>query len=269
MTLNEETALIHPTAVIDSTAELGDGVEIGPGVFIGPNVTVGNNCVIHHHASIFCNTKLGERNIIHPGSVIGGDPQDKKWQGEETWLEIGSDNLFREHCTINRGTIQGGGSTRLGSRCYILASSHVAHDCIVGNDVIMANGVLLGGHVVVEDQAGFGGLAAVHHYAKVGRLAFIGGMTKVSTDAPPFMITEGNPARVRAVNSVGMKRAGLDENVCAWIKEAQRLLYSNNMIRREAFQLLEQREEVPEEGVHLRTFLRCSEEGRQGRALQP
>ncbi len=267
--LNREFGLIHPTAIIDPGAELGEGVEIGAGAYIGPQVSIGDHCVIHHHASVVQNTRMGERNIIHAGSVIGGDPQDKKWQGEETWLEIGSDNLFREHCTINRGTVQGGGVTRLGNGCYILASSHVAHDCIVGNEVIMANGVLLGGHVVVEDQAGFGGLAAVHHYATVGRLAFIGGMTKVSTDAPPFLITEGNPARVRAVNTVGMKRAGLDESVCAWVKEAQRLLYNNNMIRREAFQLLEQRGEVPEEGVHLRSFLRRSEEGRQGRAIQP
>ena len=261
--------MIHPSAFVDSSAVIGSDVTIGPGVFIGPNVTIGDDCVFHHHSSVVCNTRIGPRCVVHPGAVLGGDPQDKKWDGEETWAEIGSDNLFREHCTINRGTAQGGGVTRLGNGCLILASSHVAHDCIVGNEIIMANGVLLGGHVVVEDQAGFGGLAAVHHYATVGRLAFIGGMTRVTTDAPPYLITEGNPSRVRATNSVGMKRSGISDNVAAWLKEAQRSLYNNNMIRREAFELLERRGHVPEEGIHLRSFLRATESGRQGRARQP
>ncbi|MEE2889057.1 MAG: acyl-ACP--UDP-N-acetylglucosamine O-acyltransferase [Planctomycetota bacterium] len=261
--------MIHPSANIDSAAEIAPDVEIGPGVYIGPQVSIGSGCVLHHNSSVICNTRIGERNVIHPGAVLGGDPQDKKWDGEETWAEIGSDNLFREHCTVNRGTIQGGGVTKIGDACLILASSHIAHDCIVGNRVIMANGVLLGGHVVVEDQVGFGGLAAVHHYSTVGRLAFVGGMTRVTTDIPPYLITEGNPSRVRAINSVGMKRAGISEEVCAWLKEAQRLLYNNNMIRREAFELLERRGDVPDEGIHLRTFLRATEEGRQGRARQP
>ena len=260
---------IHPTAIVDPTAEIADGVEIGAYAWVGPRVTIGRGSKIYHHATVSMNTVLGEDNTVFPGAVIGEDAQDKKFVGEECWLRIGNGNTFRECVTVNRGTGLGGGETRIGDRCLILAGVHVAHDCILGNDIIIANGVQLGGHVVVQDRVGFGGLSAVHHYVTIGSLAFIGGMTRVTSDAPPFLITEGHPSRVRAVNKVGLKRAGVSDEAIVWLKEAQRLLYNHKIVRREAFELLEKRGNVPEEGLALRSFLRAMEEGKQGRAKQP
>jgi len=262
-------ARIHPTAIIDPSAELGAGVEIGAYAWIGPKVTIGADSRILHHGSVASHTTLGERNVVHPHAVIGGDPQDKKYVGEECWLHVGDRNVFRENVTVNRGTTLGGGVTRIGDDCLLLAGVHVAHDCILGSSIIIANGVQLGGHVIVQDKVGFGGLSAVHHFVTIGRLAFIGGMTRVTADAPPFLITEGHPSRVRSVNKVGLMRAGLAEETISWLKEAQRLLYHHRIVRREAFDLLEKRGPVPEEGLELRAFLRASEEGRQGRARQP
>jgi UDP-N-acetylglucosamine acyltransferase len=255
------SARIHPTALVDPSAEIGAGVEIGAYAWIGPRVTIGADSIILHHGSVVSHTTLGERNVVHPHAVVGGDPQDKKFVGEECWLHIGDRNVFRENVTVNRGTSLGGGVTRIGNDCLLLAGVHIA--------IIIANGVQLGGHVVVQDQAGFGGLSAVHHYVTVGRLAFIGGMTRVTADAPPFLITEGHPSRVRSVNKVGLTRAGVTEETTSWLKEAQRLLYHHRIVRREAFDLLEKRGKVPEEGLELRAFLRAAEEGRQGRARQP
>jgi len=263
------SAEIHPTAIIDSTAEIEDGAVIGAYSWVGPKVRVGVGTEVMHHASILSHTVLGRDNQIFPGAVIGADAQDRKYVGEECWLHVGDRNVFRECVTVNRGTGLGGGETRIGSDCLLLAGVHVAHDCILGNSIILANGVQLGGHVIVQDGVGFGGLSAVHHFVTIGKLAFIGGMTRVTSDAPPFMITEGHPSRVRAVNKVGLKRAGASDNSIAWLKEAQRLLYSHKVIRREAFELLEKRGEVPDEGLALRTFLREAEAGKQGRARQP
>lgn len=263
------TAQIHSTAVVDPTAEIGDGVEIGAYSWIGPQVRIGAGCRILQHASVMGYTEMGRDNVVFPNSVIGAEAQDKKYAGEECWLHIGNGNTFRENVTVNRGTGLGGGETRIGDRCLLLAGVHVAHDCILGDEIIMANGVQLGGHVVVQDQVGFGGLSAVHHYVTIGRLAFIGGMTRITSDAPPFLITEGHPSRVRAVNKVGLKRAGIPDGTIAWLKEAQRLLYSHRVVRREAFELLEKRGSVPDEGLALREFLRASEDGKQGRARQP
>lgn len=263
------TATIHDTAIVDPSAELAPDVEVGAYAFVGPQVRVGAGTRILHHATIHSHTILGEGNEIHPGAVIGGDAQDKKYVGEECWLHVGDGNVFRESVTVNRGTGLGWGDTRIGSHCLLLAGVHVAHDCVLGNHIIIANGVQLGGHVTVEDGAGFGGLSAVHHYVTIGRLAFIGGMTRVTSDAPPYLITEGHPSRVRAVNKVGLKRAGVSEEAISWLKEAQRLLYSHKVVRREAFELLEQRGPAPGEGRILRSFLRAAEEGKQGRARQP
>ncbi len=263
------SADIHPTAIVHPSAELEAGVEVGAYACIGPQVRVGAGTRVLHHATIDSRTVVGRENEIHPGAVIGGDAQDKKYVGEECWLFIGDRNVFREGVTVNRGTGLGGGETRIGDGCLLLAGVHVAHDCVLGNHIILANGVQLGGHVMVQDGVGFGGLSAVHHYVTIGKLAFIGGMTRVTSDAPPYLITEGHPSRVRAVNKVGLKRAGVSEDAISWLKEAQRLLYSHKVIRREAFELLEKHGAVPEEGLSLRSFLRASEEGKQGRARQP
>lgn len=263
------SARIHPTAIVDPAAELGADVEIGPYCVITGRVTIGDGTRVMQHVSILDYTTIGSRCTIYPGSVIGGEPQDKKFQGEESWLHIGDDNVIREMVTINRGTELGGGVTRIGNRCLIMACCHVAHDCILGDDVTMANSVLLGGHVVVEDGAGIGGMVAIHHFVTVGRNAFLGGASRVSRDAPPFMIVEGNPARVRAINRVGLKRSGRSDETIAWLKEAQKLLFHDEVLREAALERLSPNGVVPADGKVLFEFLEASAEGKQGRARQP
>lgn len=260
---------IHPTAIIDSAAELADDVEIGPYCVISGRVKIGSRTRLMQHVSICDLTEIGEGCTFYPGSVIGGEPQDKKFFGEESTLRIGNDTTIREMVTVNRGTELGGGETTIGSRCLIMACSHVAHDCIVGDDVTMANNVLLGGHVVVEDGAGIGGLVAVHHFVTVGRNSFVGGFSRVPRDAPPFMIYEGSPARVRAINRVGLKRSGRSDEAIAWLKEAQKLLFHEEVRREDALARLSDEGNVPPEGKILFEFLEASAAGKQGRARQP
>ncbi|MFQ5654836.1 MAG: acyl-ACP--UDP-N-acetylglucosamine O-acyltransferase, partial [Planctomycetota bacterium] len=261
--------LIHPTAIIDPSAEISPDAEIGAYCVVGPKVRIGSRTRLMPRVTIQKLTAMEQGNTVYPGAVLGAAPQDKKYGGEESWLEIGSKNTFRENVTVNRGTAQGSGHTRIGSDCLVMAGCHIAHDCILGDGVTMANGVLLGGHVIVEDGVGFGGLTAVHHFVSVGRCAFVGGMSRVSTDCPPYLITEGHPARVRAVNRVGLKRNGVTDETVAWLKEAQRLLYHDGLVLEEAIARLASRGTIPPEGHRLIEFLRNTQLGRQGRALQP
>lgn len=260
---------IHPTAIVDPSAEIAEGAIIGPYCWLGPNVAVGEGTELLHHVSVMASTRIGRENLIHPGAVLGGDPQDKKYQGETTWLHIGDRNVIREHVTMHRGTGLGGGDTRLGDDCLIMAGCHIAHDCILGNHVTMANACLLGGHIVVEDGAGFGGMSAVHHFVSVGQSAFIGGMTRLYSDAPPYMVTEGNPSRVRGTNRVGLLRRGISQETRNWLKEAFRTLFHEGSPKEEAIQKLRAREDLPAEGDHLLTFMEKTIAGKTGRALQP
>ncbi|MCI0652175.1 MAG: acyl-ACP--UDP-N-acetylglucosamine O-acyltransferase [Planctomycetes bacterium] len=260
---------IHATAIVDRKSELGAGVEVGAYCFIGPRVQIGPGTRLLPHVSIMENTSLGSGNLLFPGVVIGGPPQDKKFAGEETWIVIGDRNVFREHVTVNRGTSHGGGTTRIGNECYFMTGSHIAHDCQLGNRITMANNVLLGGHVVVEDGAGFGGLTAAHHFVSIGRYAFVGGMTRIIRDAPPYLTTEGNPARVRAVNRVGLKRNGFSDEVAGWLKLAHRLLFFEGIPRNEARARLAEQGPIPPDGEYLLGFLQRMDSGNQGRARQP
>jgi UDP-N-acetylglucosamine acyltransferase len=258
-----ENAFIHPTA------EIGADVEIGPFSYVGPECRVGDGCHLHNNVTLFANVALGERNEIYPGAVIGGLPQDKKYVGEDSRLVIGNRNVIRECVTISSGTKQGGGLTAIGDRNLIMASCHVAHDCILEDDIIVANNVLLGGHVRVEAHANFGGLAAVHHYVTVGRHAFVGGLTRVTQDVPPFMLVEGNPLRIWSINKVGLKRTGVPASTLAALKEVHRLLFRSKAARKGLFQEIEaQFGEVPEVR-YLLDFVRATERGNQGRARQP
>jgi len=182
---------IHPTTIIDSQADLGENVYIGPYCVIESGVVIGDNCHIEPFVHLKSNTSLGKNNHIHSYACIGGKPQDSKFQGETTWLEIGDNNCIREYVTINIGTEGGGKVTRVGSNCLIMAYSHVAHDCILGDNVVLANAATLAGHIVVEDYAVVGGLSAVHQFVRIGQYAYIGGMTGVPQDVPPFMLIAG------------------------------------------------------------------------------
>jgi UDP-N-acetylglucosamine acyltransferase len=258
-----ERVSIHPTT------EIGEDVEIGPFSVIGPNCRIGDGCRLGNNVTLVTNTVLGMNNEIFPGAVLGADPQDKKYEGEPSWLLLGDGNTVREHVTINTGTRQGGGKTIVGSRNLLMAGCHVAHDCVLEDGIILANNVLLGGHVRVESFANLGGMAAVHHFATVGRQSFVGGMSRVSQDVPPFMLMEGNPCRARTINKVGLLRRGVSEEVQAALKEAHRVLFRSGLPRGEGLAALEERHGDVDEVRYLIEFLRRSERGDKGRARQP
>jgi UDP-N-acetylglucosamine acyltransferase len=258
-----ENVSVHPTA------EIGDDVEIGPFSVIGPNCRVGDGCRLHSQVTLVANTVLGKENEIFAGAVLGATPQDKKYEGETSWLLIGDNNTIRECVTVHAGTRLGGGKTIVGSRNLLMAGCHVAHDCVLEDDITIANNVLLGGHVYVESFATFGGMAAVHHFVTVGRHAFIGGMSRVNQDVPPFMLLEGNPSRVRMVNKIGLRRRSISVAAQEALKEAHRLLYRSGVPRRESMAELEARLGDVEEVRYLLAFLRRTERGQKGRARQP
>lgn len=263
LSLRFENVYIHPTA------EVGADVEIGPFSFIGPNCRIGDGCHIHNNVTLVANSVLGEGNEIFAGAVIGGIPQDKKYQGEDSWVILGDDNVIRECVTVNGGTLQGRGITRIGSRNLIMASCHIAHDCILEDDITMANNVLLGGHVRIERHASFGGLAAMHHYVTIGQHAFVAGLARVTQDVPPYMLVEGNPVRVWSINKVGLRRNGVSPEALKALKEAHRLLFRSRLPRNEVLNRLLRDYPQFKEITTLVEFMVGTENGNQGRARQP
>ncbi len=219
-------SMIHSSAVVAADARLGAGVKIGPYAVIEEDVVLGEGCDIAAHAVIKRHTRMGARNRVFEHAVIGGDPQDLKFQtGCLSYTEIGDDNVFREGVTIHRGSREGS-RTRLGNGCFLMALAHIAHDCAVGNHVVMVNNSGISGEVVVHDRAFLSGAAAVHQFCRVGRHAMIGLNTKLVQDALPFCITDGNPGRARGLNLVGLRRGGFARDEIAALKEAYRLLYT-------------------------------------------
>lgn len=219
---------IHPTALIDPGATLGEGVAVGAFAIVGPGVSIGPGCRLGPRVTITRDTRLGRNVRVGDGTVLGGDPQDLKYQGEETWLEIGDEVVIREYTTINRGTARSG-LTRIGPGSYLMSYVHVAHDCRVGEGVILSNGVQLAGHVTIEDRANLSGLVAVHQFVTIGKLAFIGGCSRVSQDIPPFVMAVGNPVELFGLNSVGLERAGFPEATVAALKRLYRLLFNSSL----------------------------------------
>ncbi|MDW8323127.1 MAG: acyl-ACP--UDP-N-acetylglucosamine O-acyltransferase [Burkholderiales bacterium] len=211
--------MIHPTALIDPGAHLEAGVSVGPYAVIEAGTMIGQGCAIAAHAVIKRHTRLGPRNRVGEFAVLGGEPQDYKFQGAESYVEIGADNRFGEGVTVHRSN-HAGGVTRIGSGCFLMAMSHVAHDCSLGDQVILANGALLGGHVEVGDRAFVSGAVTVHQYCRIGELAMVAASSRVNQDCLPYMIADGNPARTRAVNVVGLRRAGYSAEDIAALKRA-------------------------------------------------
>ncbi len=202
-------ASVHDTAIVDRQARLGEGVEIGPYCVVGPDVTLGEGVILHSHVVVEGRTEIGARTQIFPFASIGHRPQDLKYAGEPSELIVGSDNMLREHVTMNPGTEGGGMVTRVGDRGLFMVGAHVAHDCQIGDRVIMANNATLGGHVVIGDDAIIGGLSAIHQFVRIGRHAMIGGMSGVEHDVIPYGLATGERARLQGLNVVGMKRHGL------------------------------------------------------------
>ena len=251
---------IHPTAIVDPGAQIGAGSQIGPYCVIGPNVALGENCWLQHHVTLCGPMRAGARNKFYAYCSIGQQTQDLKYKGEPTYLEIGDENTFREFVTVNRSTTAQG-RTRIGSRGNFLAYSHIGHDCTVGDEVVFSNNGTLAGHVEVGDNAVMGGLTAVHQFCRIGRFAITGGCSKIVQDVPPFMIADGNPAKVRGINVVGLERSGFPAETVKPIKEAFRLLFRSKFNTGQAIEAI--RKELPpsEEINQIVEFIEKTERG--------
>jgi len=219
---------IHPTAIIDRKAQVAEDVEIGPWAMVGPGCVIGSGSVLHARSTLDENVTLGEQVAVGIGSILGGAPQDLKFRGEVTTVEIGDHTTIREYVTVNRGTAQSFRTT-VGKHCFLMSYVHIAHDCHVGDHVIMSNGTQFAGHVTVEDYVIISGLCAVHQFGKIGRHAFIGGMTRVAKDIPPFVKAVGNPVKLYGLNSVGLQRRGFSEEVISELKKAYRLFFRSEL----------------------------------------
>jgi UDP-N-acetylglucosamine acyltransferase len=220
--------VVHPTAILDPAAELGQGVEIGPWVIVGPRVCIGDRCRIGPRARLQRNVRLAEDVSVGDGSILGGDPQDLKYKGEETWVEVGAGTIIREYSTINRGTTHSYRTT-VGARCFIMSYVHLAHDCHLGDDVVIANATQLAGHVTIQDHAVLSGLNAVHQFVTIGAYAFVGGGSRVNQDIPPYVKAVGNPMELYGLNSIGLQRAGFSGETVAALKRAYRLFFNSEL----------------------------------------
>ena len=253
--------MIHPTAQVDATCRLGADVEVGPYSILGPDVEVGAGTTIGPHVIIEGPTRIGKANRIAAFSVLGGPPQDKKYQGEATSLEIGDRNTIREYCTFNRGTEQGGGRTVVGDDNWIMAYVHVAHDCEVGSDVTMANGSTLAGHVRLGDRAILGAFTVVHQFCAIGIHAFSAMGTVIFKDVPPYVTVSGNSAAPHGINSEGLRRAGFDSETIRTLRQAYKLLYKKGFSVEQALSELEVLQQRQEKIGPLIDFVRGSQRG--------
>jgi UDP-N-acetylglucosamine acyltransferase len=252
---------IHPTALVDQGAQVDPTCEIGPYAVVGPGVKLGARTTVAAHAVVTGRTTLGEGNRVFSHAVIGEIPQDLKYRGEATALVIGDRNTFRECVTINLGTAQGGGVTTIGNGCLFMANSHVGHDCRVGDGAIIANSVALAGHVMLEDHVHISGLAAAHQFCRIGRLAFVSGLTGVVMDVPPYCTAVGARAELAGLNTVGMQRAGMDEEQVGRVKQAYKIVFRSNIGLAEALAQLEQELGTFPEIAHFVAFLKGSQRG--------
>ncbi len=254
---------IHETAIVHPNAKIGRNVVIGPYAIIGENVEIGDNCEIGPNVQIDGWTTIGEGNRFFHGAIIGSEPQDLKFKGEKSFLVIGDNNIFREFVTISRGTEGGGGETRIGNNNLFMANSHVAHDCQLASHIILGNSTGLAGHIVVEDRAIISGLTGVHQFCKIGKMAMVGFLTKIVKDVPPFVLVDGNPAKVSGINVVGLRRNGIESEVRDEIKTAYRILYRSNLTINQAIEQMEQELQGTPEIDHFIRFLRNAERGIQ------
>ncbi|MCU0316065.1 MAG: acyl-ACP--UDP-N-acetylglucosamine O-acyltransferase [Fimbriimonadaceae bacterium] len=259
---------IHPTAVVHSDAEISQSVVIGPFCYIEPGVVVGDGCMLDSHVTIKAGTTLGRNNRIFQGAILGGDPQDRKYAGEPTFLEIGDDNVIREYVTIHRATGEGK-STIVGSRNYIMAQVHFGHNCHIGNDSAFTNNVGLAGHVTVEDLVTVGGMSGIHQFVRVGKLAMIGGMTKVVRDVPPFMIVDGaEEAKVHDINAVGLRRLGVSQEARLALHKACKLLFKSQIGLANAIEIVRREVRMTPEVEYLLAFQERLYGGKNGRGDQ-
>lgn len=251
---------VHSTAIVDPEVELGQGVVIGPWSMVGPDVKIGDGTEIRSHVLIEKNTTLGADCVVHQGAVLGTDPQDLKFRGEDTFLEVGDRTVIREYATVNRGTAELV-KTVIGDDCLLMAYSHVAHDCQIGNHVVLSNAVNMAGHVLIEDWAIIGGLTAIHQFVRIGAHAFVGGASRTSQDVPPYTRAAGSPMKLYGLNSVGLERRGFTPEIRQSLKRAYRIIFQSNLpLSKSLDQAEAECKELPEVG-HLISFIRTSKRG--------
>jgi UDP-N-acetylglucosamine acyltransferase len=255
------TAAIHATAVVDPKAEIGSDVEIGPYATVGAGVKLAEGVVLHAHACVMGRTEIGPGSVVYPFAVIGAPPQDQKFAGEDVRLVIGARNQFREHTTAHPGTKEGGGLTSIGNDNLIMGGAHIAHDCVLGNSIILSNQVMLAGHVTVQDHAVIQASTGIQQFLRVGEAAFIGGLSGLLQDAPPFCFLQGYPARVIKVNRVKLERIGWDPDRIQAVEKAFRIIFRSKLKAAEAFARV--REELPDsdEAERLVAFCESAERG--------
>lgn len=259
---------IADNTAVDPRADIDEDVVIGPFCVVGPDAQIGRGTRLENNVTIMGHVTLGCYNTIYPGAVLGGAPQDLSYQGSETRVEIGDHNEIREAVTINRGSEKEDGVTYVGSHCFLMAACHVAHDCCIGDHIVIANGNLLGGHVHVHDHATLSGGIAVHHFSTIGRYSFVGGMSSVKQDVPPFMLADGSPARPRCVNVVALKRNDFPAETIKSLAEAHRLLYRSKVGLDQARQLLRSSGKMVPQVNELLEFIETQNDGRHGRSRE-
>jgi UDP-N-acetylglucosamine acyltransferase len=259
--MGSEPVSIHPTAIIAPTARLGTGVSIGPYTTIGDEVTLGDGTTVGAHAVIEGPAEVGRTCRIFSHAVLGSPPQDLKYRGEKSLLIVGDDTIIREFATLNRATSGGGGKTVVGRGCLIMAYAHVAHDCHLGDGVILANAATLGGHVLIEEHAIVGGLTAIHQFCRIGAHAFVGGCSAIILDVPPYMKAQGNLARLFGLNTVGLKRRNFPPDTIRHLKQAYRLLFRSGLTTGQALERISAELPACAEVQHLVHFVKTSDRG--------
>jgi UDP-N-acetylglucosamine acyltransferase len=258
--------IVADTACIDPRAEIADDVEVGPYCVIGPDVRIGRGTRLIAHVCLQGHTTLGENNVVHPFAVIGGEPQDFSYKGEPTRVEIGDNNVFREAVTISRGSAKEEGLTRLGSNSYLMANVHVGHDCVFGDRILVANNTMFAGHIHVESCATISAGVGMHQFVSIGAYSYVGALSRIYHDVPPYMLVEGNPSKVRCINVVGLKRNNLSAEALSALHEAHRLIYRARMAPTHAAGILEAHGHLCDEVRRLIEFVKTQQQGKHGRA---
>lgn len=260
---------IHPTAVVDKEAVIEEDVEIGAYSIVKGKVEIGNGTVIREHATVYGPLKFGTGNVVHPGAVLGNVTQDLKYKGEKTEVIIGNNNTFREYVTVNQGTIANEGRTIIGNNNHIMAYVHIAHDCELGSNNIIANGTQLAGHIIINNFAYIGGLVGIHQFVTIGKNCFVGFQSRINRDVPPFLTVEGNPARERGLNTIGLKRKNFSDEDIALLKKAYVILFMSGKTIEENSETLRSGDFASSEYVQeLLEFCVARARGKHGRALE-
>ena len=259
---------IHPLAIVDPNAEIADDVRIGPFCFVEAKVKIGPGCVLDSHVTIKSNTIIGNNNVFGQGAILGGDPQDRHYKGEETFLEIGDDNAFREYVTIHRATGEGN-STKIANRCLIMGYCHVGHNCQIDDDVTIANYSGISGHVTIEQLVNVGGMTGIHQFCRIGKIAMVGGMSRITQDCPPYMVTSGGEKQeVRDINAIGLRRIGVTPEERMALHRACKLIFKSQLGLTNALNLVQEEIEITPHVAYLLEFMQRRFRSTNGRGDQ-